>query len=98
MPIGRQTHSDPLFTVTTFGLLVAACVMAVLVAAEQPRQRAIQCGRCGQAIPATCAECGQRLPPEKPAAATEQPKPRSQPRPTQGEDGFDIVAPMIFGF
>ena len=96
MPIGRQTHSGPLFTVTTFGLLVAACVMAVVVAAGQPQRRAIQCGRCGQAIPATCAECGQSLPREKPAAATEQPTPKS--RPTTEDDGLDIVSPMIFGF
>lgn len=92
MPIGRQTHSGPLFTVTTFGLLVAACVMAVAVAAGQPRPQAVQCGRCGQAIPVRCQECGQRLPQENPSAA------RERPQPTPDEDGLDIVAPMIFGF
>jgi hypothetical protein len=96
MPIGRQTHSEPLFTLTMFGLLVVACIMAAAVVAEQPRRRAIQCGRCGQAIPATCAECGQSLPREKPAAATEQPTQKS--RPTPEDDGLDIVSPMIFGF
>jgi hypothetical protein len=40
------------------------------------------------------------LPPEKQSAATEKPKPKTKPqsRPAQDEDGFDIVAPMIFGF
>lgn len=98
MPIGRQTHSDPLFTVTMFGLLVTACIMAAAVAAQQPQRQAAQCGRCGQPLPATCPECGQRLPPEKPAAAPERPKPQTRPSPTQDEDGFDIVAPAIFGF
>ena len=96
MPIGRQTHSGSLFTVTTFGLLVAACVMAVVVAAGQPQRQATQCRRCGQKIPVTCQECGQSLPQENPAAATEQPRPKSRLAPE--DDGLDIVAPMIFGF
>lgn len=96
MPIGRQSHSDPLFTLTMFGILVVACIMAAAVVAEQPQRPAIQCRRCGQTIPATCQECGQRLPQEKPAAATERRRPKSRPAPE--DDGLDIVAPMIFGF
>ena len=96
MPIGRQTHSDPLLTLTMFGLLVSACIMAAAVVAEQPQRQATQCRRCGQKIPVTCQECGQSLPQENPAAATEQPKPKSRPAPE--DDGLDIVAPMIFGF
>jgi len=100
MPYGRPAQPDPLFTVTMFGLLVAACIMAAAVAAQQPQRQATQCGRCGQPLPATCPECGQRLPPEKPEAVPQQPKPQPKPEPQseQDEDGWDIVAPMIFAF
>lgn len=96
MPIGRQTQSEPLFTVTMFGLLVVAYVMAAAAFAQQSQRQAAQCGRCGQPLPPTCPECGQRLPPEKPSATPARPKPSPPPR--QDEDGFDIVAPMILGF
>lgn len=100
MPIGRQSHSEPLFTLMMFGLLVAVCVFAAAVMAQQPHRRDDHCGRCGQPLPATCPECGQRLTPEKQAAVPQQQKAKTkpQPRPTQDDDTFDIVAPAIFGF